>query len=85
MAVETYRAPGYAPELVTGKYVRAEGSKRKGYQFKVFETATCMTKGQFYKRPGFGPTLREYITNGSEIPQSVKDAAMASRSTERWE
>lgn len=78
---ELYRSANYSPDLVTGRYVRVEG--RKGnYQFKVIEAATGT--GRFAGKPGHGWTLREYMTNGDEIPQDVKERAIASKNTEKW-
>lgn len=69
MINETYKARSYSPELVTGRYVRE--NQAGGYL--VVESSTCMRKGPFYGKLGMGPTLREYITDGEEIPQSIKD------------
>lgn len=81
----TYQAKMYAPELVTGKYVRVEG-KRGNYQFKVFETATCLDKkSRFYGRAGMGFTLREYMTTGDKLPEELKQRCIKSKTTERWE
>ncbi|NTI22395.1 hypothetical protein G6M87_11050 [Rhizobium rhizogenes] len=78
---EIYRSATYSPDRVTGRYVRVEG--RKGnYQFKVIEAATGT--GRFAGKPGHGPTLREYMTDGDEIPQDVKESAIASKQTEKW-
>ncbi|ATI17967.1 hypothetical protein [Aeromonas phage AS-yj] len=66
-----YQASNYSPELVTGRYVREDFDG--GYL--VVEAATNFVKGPFYGKLGHGPTLREYITDGSEIPQHVKDEA----------
>lgn len=73
-----YQSPRYAPELVTGRYVRAQ---RKGV-FRVYETATGT--GRFAGRPGMGGTLREYDTSGEEIPAEVRAKAIASKSTEHY-
>lgn len=76
----TYQALVYTPELVTGVYVRCHGSKRKGYTFKVFECASDAKTGA----AGQGFTLREYITDGAEIPESVRTKAIERKTTERW-
>ena len=79
----TYQATNFDPSLVTGKYFRVEG--RKGnYTFKVFETATCWQKGQFYGKAGMGYTLREYITNGDELPEELKQIAIKTKQTMYW-
>ena len=80
----TYQSPQYSTEPVTGIYVRVQGTARKGYTFKVFETATCWQRGQFYGKPGMGYTLREYVTAGALIPEDVKARAITSKTTERW-
>lgn len=76
----TSPSPAYAPARVTGRYVRYERG-----MFKVFETATCTRKGQFFRMPGMGYTLREYITDGAEIPENVKTDAIKSRTTVKWD
>lgn len=81
MIIVTYTAKNYAPELVTGRYVWCEG-KRGEYRFKVFETATCHRKGQFYGMEGMGNILREYITDGDELPSELKDKCILSKQTE---
>lgn len=79
---ETYRSTRYAPELVTGRYVRCEG--RKGsYRFRIFETATGT--GQFAGKPGMGGTLREYDTDGEDLPDDLRAKCIASKNTERWD
>lgn len=75
-----YTALSYAPELVTGRYVRVVSGK-KGV-FRVYETATGT--GRFKGRPGMGPTLREYETDGAEIPEDVRNRALAARTTIPW-
>ena len=82
MITVTYIAEDYAPELVTGRYVRCEG--RKGnYWFKVLEAATCLKPGHFYGMAGMGYTLREYITRGDELPEEIKSICILSKQTER--
>ena len=84
MITITYTAEIYDHDLVTGRYVRCEG--RKGnYRFKVFETATCHRKGQFYGMAGMGYTLREYIADGDELPAELKYKCISSKKTEKWE
>lgn len=73
----TYQSPNYSPELVTGRYVRAQGN-----EFKVFEAATGT--GTFKDRPGMGYTLCEYITDGSELPEELKALCIVSKVTEKW-
>ena len=77
-----YQSQNYSPELVTGRYVRCTGDKRKGYVFRVFETATG--NGTFKGKLGYGPTLREYDTVGADIPVDIQDKAIASKQTEAW-
>lgn len=79
-----YQAARYSPDLVTGVYVRCEGSKRHGYRFRVYEAATGEGR-HFGGKPGHGPTLREYETDGAEIPDDVKAKAIRSKQTELWE
>lgn len=77
-----YQASSYTPELVTGKYVRCDG--RKGaYRFITFETATCMQRGPHYRKAGYGYTLREYETDGSELPEDFRDLCIRSKNMER--
>jgi len=81
----TYQARIYQPDLVTGRYVRCQGHKGK-YTFIVFETATCNnSKSMFYGRAGMGYTLREYVSDGSEIPFETRAQAIQSKTTVRWE
>ncbi len=80
----TYQASTYRPERVTGRYVRCEGRK-PNYTFKVFETATCEQKGQFFGKPGMGYTLREYVSDGAEIPAAIRDECIKTKSTTRWD
>lgn len=77
----TYTSPNYKPKDVTGRYARVEPC---GKQFKVFEAATCWQKGQFYAKPGMGYTLREYITDGAEIPEALRNEMIASKNTHRY-
>lgn len=81
--VEIYRSKTYSPDLVTGRYIRCVGTKRKGYRFRVFETETA-NSGPFAGKPGMGYTLREYETDGADIPEDVKQRAIASKMTEKW-
>lgn len=83
--IVTYQSSNYDPAKVTGKYVRCEGQKG-AYRFKVFETATCFDKkSTFFGRPGYGHTLREYTTDGAELPEEIKNKAIATKTTVRWE
>lgn len=77
-----YQSVNYAPQLVTGVYVRCDGRKGK-YRFRVFEAATGT--GRFAGRPGMGGTLREYDCDGSELPSDLRERCIASKSTELWE
>ena len=77
----TYQAIIYTPALVTGVYVRCYGSKRNGFMFKVFECASNARTGV----PGQGYTLREYITDGANIPEDVKTKAIETKTTVLWE
>lgn len=77
---QVYQSRSYAPELVTGRYVR----RVKRGVYRVYETATCFDKGQFYNRPGFGPTLREYDIDGSELPEAVRTRADETQTTIEW-
>lgn len=68
MIVETYRSKDYAPDRVTGRYV----SKRAVLPafWTVYETATGT--GRFAGKPGHGPTLREWQTDGEGLPESAR-------------
>lgn len=78
MRTEVYKSLQYHADRVTGRYVRVSG--RKGaYLFRVFETASD-TRG----RPGMGPTLLEYDTDGAELPDELKARCIASKQTEKW-
>lgn len=79
---ETYRSPAYAPELVTGHYVRRAGKNDGGVGYLVHETASG--KGRFAGQPGFGATLRSYITDGEELPDHVKQEAAPYGRTVKW-
>jgi len=78
-----YQSPNYSLDEVTGKYVRVSGKKGK-YLFTVFETETCWTKGTNYGKPGMGYTIKEYITDGSELPIELRDKCIKSKTTEKW-
>lgn len=71
----TYQSRDYKPEDVTGIYIRVEGNKKRGYIFKVFETATDKKTGKF----GQGFTLREYLTAGKELPEDAKQKAIETK------
>lgn len=73
-----YQSKNYRPDLVTGRYVRCNGSKAKGYKFRIFETAT----GQ--RGPGMGGTLREYETAGAELPDDLRERLIRTKQTEAW-
>lgn len=74
----TYESPNYTPERVTGRYVRCEGRKC-AYRFIVSETESR------FGRPGDGPTIREYITDGSELPEEFRNRCIKSKMTEHWQ
>lgn len=76
-----YQSTNYAPELVTGKYVRCNGRK-PNYSFRVFETATGT--GRWSGQPGMGSTLREYDTDGEDLPTSLKERCIASKQMHAW-
>jgi len=76
-----YQSKKYDPKNVTGRYVRCVGQKRKGYMFRVFETETNARTGE----RGCGPTLREYETAGEEIPNAVKNEAVRTKMTTKWD
>lgn len=60
LVTTNYTSPNYAPERVTGRYVRSLGSGR----WRVYETATGP------RGPGMGATLREYDTNDPGVKPS---------------
>lgn len=76
---ETYRSRDYAPELVTGVYVRLQ---RKGL-YIVNEAATGT--GRWAGMAGHGSTLRSYETDGAAIPDDVRERADADHTTVLWE
>lgn len=55
------------------RYVRVEPLAR----FRVFECAD-LPAGHWLERWGAGPTTREYVTDGRELPDEVRAAALAS-------
>lgn len=68
-----YQSRLYNSNAVTGVYVRCHG--RKGsYLFRTYETTG--QKGQ-------GPTVREYDTDGAELPEAFRDQCIASKQTEK--
>lgn len=83
MEREIYRSTDYSADRVTGRYVRCDGSK-PNYRFRVFETASG-TRGTFKDKPGCGPTLREYDTDGDELPDELRARCIASKATEKWD
>ena len=76
----TYQAPAYGSHRVTGRYVRYHGVRRG---FTVYETMTGT--GAFAGRPGMGPTLREYTTDGADLPPAVAARARQERTTIKWD
>ena len=95
----TYQSSDYSPEQVTGRYVRVAKKwdirlklktppkpGRPKRMFLVFETATCLLKNSsFYGRPGFGYTIREYLTDGSDLPEELKQRCIESQETKQWD
>lgn len=79
----TYQSPNYLPDRVTGRYVRCEG-RAGAYSFRVIEAASGTGK-QFGGKPGMGPTIREYMTDGAELPADLRDRCIKSKSTEKWD
>ncbi|QAY01158.1 hypothetical protein ZPAH1_orf00141 [Aeromonas phage ZPAH1] len=79
----TYQANTYSPELVTGRYI----SRRYNGEYLVIEAGTCFSRGPFYGKLGQGPTLREYITHGEELPSSLKEELRINKPfhTIKWE
>lgn len=77
----TYQAKSYKPELVTGFYVRCMGQK-PNFVFKIIEAASAIIRGEV--KTGQGPTLREYETNGEELPKPLKERCIKTKVTERW-
>lgn len=73
----TYKSWSYAPEDVTGRYVRANGDA-----FKVLEVGTAKT-GPYKGIRGQGPTIREYITDGAELPADIRERCVATGQTQR--
>lgn len=75
-----YQSSRYNPDAVTGVYVRCNG--REGtYIFRVFETATGT--GRFAGKPGYGPTLREYDCDGSDLSDEFRKRCILSKQMER--
>lgn len=74
MIQEIYRSSTYAPERVTGRYVRCQGRK-PNYLFRVSETEG---------KNGTGATLREYVTAGNDIPETVRAEAIRTKLTTKW-
>jgi hypothetical protein len=75
-----YTSTNYDPAKVSGRYVRCVGDKREGYNFRVYETI-CDRNGN----PGRGPTLREYETDGTEIPEEIKARAIKTKHMTLWD
>lgn len=80
-----YTSKNYDAVKVTGRYIRCVGSKRKGFNFRVFETETCNQRGMYFGQPGKGGTLREYETDGAEIPEEIKQKAIQTKYTTLWD
>lgn len=81
----TYQSKSYSWANVTGRYVRVEGSKKKGYLFRVFETETGSTGAGIPGKIGGGATIREYLTDGAELPADIRQSAMKSKMTTKWD
>lgn len=56
------------------RYVRVEALTR----YRVFECADLPAKHWLHDI-GAGPTIREYVTDGKELPDEVRDAALAAQ------
>lgn len=78
-----YQSKDYSPDRVTGRYVRCSGRK-PNYTFRVFETVSGQARWNL-GRPGCGPTIREYDTDGSDLPDELVSRAIASKQTEKWD
>lgn len=78
-----YQAQSYTPSAVTGRYCRVSGQKGN-YTFRVFEAMSGNTK-HFLGKPGMGPTLREYDTDGAELPAELRERCIRSKCTEKWD
>jgi hypothetical protein len=78
-----YQSEHYKPELVTGRYVRCDG--RKGaYRFVIIEASSGQRK-PFLGKPGHGPTLRQYETDGAELPPELREKCIKDKNTEKWD
>jgi len=55
--------------------------KKPNYKFRVFECA--VGTGRFAGRAGFGPTLRELDSDGSDLPAHIRDEAIQTKQTVR--
>lgn len=78
-----YESQRYSSDYVTGKYVRLMEST-PNFVFRVFETSTCES-GYFKGMPGRGPTIREYDTNGENIPDNIKQEAILTKQMVEWD
>lgn len=81
----TFQSPAYEWANVTGRYVRVEGSKRKGYLFRVSETENGKHGAGIPGKIGGGPTIREYLTDGAGLPEELKARCMATKNTTKWD
>lgn len=79
-----YVSKFYSPEKVTGRYVRIEGSARKGYRFRIMETETAQS-GPRKGNPGQGYTLREYTVAAGFLPEEIEARARATKQTILWD
>lgn len=73
MIFEIFKSKSYHPDNVTGRYISYLGEGK----FKVVESETCKSpQSVFFGKPGMGFTIREYITDGEEIPENLKTKAV---------
>lgn len=80
-----YQSRCYRSENVTGRYVRVLESTPR-YMFRVFEAETCKTKGsRHFNKHGFGGTIREYDTDGRELPEELKAICIKTKEVHKWD
>lgn len=78
--VEIYRSPGYAADSVAKRYVNR--SPTTPTRWRVYECAAA-PPGRL-SMIGAGPTLREYDTDGDDIPADLKALCDRIGQTVRW-
>lgn len=78
----TFKSWCYVPEDVTGRYARVIHAFEHAGRFKVLEVMTAK-RGPFKGIPGMGPTIREYITDGAELPADIRERCVATGTTQR--